>query len=545
MSHRKNTSSPQACIRRQQHHQPSIAHSFSLAITNNQPEAEVTSSAEAELTSSSGASHLDPEWMIVEPDPSLHPALPTSLILPAVPNPLSHHADKTDQADLAGSSTPFSDVPSRQPFKRKSSRSPLPSPQVHPVTSPKTQPTASQIKLRTKLHEQDLAFRRYIARKTEDDNDDDFDSSIDSGSDSNSSQAGEMATSPDTIRKQLEDNFMFINRGHLKQPENSEFMQKAMQVMKSDRHSAVSDEDIAKFDETYKAYKLSVEATLTYMLVPIMHGDKLTAQDLNEEGQPQGEFTTRSFIKQGVRMSCDRLFRPYSLPHRLMNVPNVPESAVIKHFDETKALTTPKPDFSFGLLPAKLPPAPVGMSVRPVITFLLEVAPIREVFFIWENKSGNGVLMKSQNQALRDVSAVIYAKRRLYQEKGRVNQGGIDKDTYIYAATNDNRTLEFWLAYAWLPSDCSKVEFCMDKISTIDFELDVVGSDPNTLANIRKPLHNIIEWGSIGKMPALERFYEELWEVEGQVFKRDMESQKAEQGEAEEKGKGKKKQKLY
>lgn len=331
-----------------------------------------------------------------------------------------------------------------------------------------------------------------------------------------------MANSPDNMRKELAANFMFIGCGPLSHPDNAEFKENIVKVMKSDHKSAVSEEDIEDFEQNYETYKTSNEATFTYILMPIMMGRRLTAQDVDQEGLPQG-YKTRGFVQQGVITSVDKLFTPYCLPHALMNTPNVPPKMIHQYFNDRKALTTPKPDFCYGLAEDCVPKAPSDIRVSDRIKSLLKVAPVGDSFFVWENKSGGGILVKCENEALRDVSALIYAKRQLYEHMGRNNTPGIDKQTYIYAATNDNRKLDFWVAYAWLPEDLSRVEFHMDKIGSIDFSMDELKRDPNTLPDIRKPLHNIIEWGSIAKIPELQGFYNKLWEVERGVFNETLE----------------------
>ncbi|KAL9018149.1 MAG: hypothetical protein Q9185_004556 [Variospora sp. 1 TL-2023] len=88
-----------------------------------------------------------------------------------------------------------------------------------------------------------------------------------------------------------------------------------------------------------------------------------------------------------------------------------------------------------------------------------------------------------------------------------------------------------------------RFEFHMEKIGSIDFSIDELERDPNTLANIRKPLHNIVEWGSVTKIPDLERFYNKLWEVERGVFDRSREEAREEEAKADAEGSSKKKKK--
>ncbi|KAI4093050.1 MAG: hypothetical protein LQ344_003120 [Seirophora lacunosa] len=470
-----------------------------------------------------------------DPDPSLHPAVTTVL---------DPHAGGIEQAGLTDPGAPPADVRFHPPAEHQRGASPASSPQAHGVPSPKTPPTAAQIARRQQLSEQNLAFLEHIARTTVagEDSDGATENTADSDADSHSSRP-DMATEA-AIREELAKNFMFVDRGHLTDPGNIAFKETVMKVMKSDRVSVVSEQEIKNFQKYYQAYKLANESTFTHLLIPMMMKPEFTAQEVNEDGQPSGEFLTRDFVDQGVITSVDRQFRHrYCLPHRLMNSPQVPWSTVQEHFDKSNALTTPKPDFAFGLREDKLPPAPWDITVSEATDSLLKVAPTRETFLVWENTSGHGIGIKRENHALRDASAVIYAKRQLYQRLGRCDTPGIDKQTYVYAATNDNRTLDVWVVYAWLPGDLSRVEFHMERIGSIDFIMTELEADSNILANTRKPLHNIIQWGSLTRIPELEAFYRQLWDSQRERFTRSLEKAREAEAEAEAEGSSRKKPK--
>lgn len=375
------------------------------------------------------------------------------------------------------------------------------------------------------------------------DSDSAAESIADSDADSDSSRL-EMAAEEKAIRDELAENFMFVDRGHLADLGNLAFKETVMKVMKSDRVSVVSQEDTKTFKKYYQAYKLANESTFTHLLIPMMMKPEFTAQEVNEGGQPSGEFLTRDFVDQGVITSVNRQFRHrYCLPHRLMNTLQVPWSMIQQHFDKSKALTTPQPDFAFGLREDKLPQAPSDITVSEATDSLLKVAHTRETFFVWENTSGHGIGVKRENHALRDASAVIYAKRQLYQRLGRCDTPGIDKQMYVYAATNDNRSLDVWVAYAWLPQDLSRVEFHMERIGSIDFIMTELERDSNILANTRKPLHNIIQWGSLTRIPELEAFYRQLWDSQRERLTRSLEKAREAEAEAEAEGSSRKKPK--
>lgn len=325
-----------------------------------------------------------------------------------------------------------------------------------------------------------------------------------------------------TDREELAENFMYVDCGHLE--ENDDFQKMVVKVLKSDHKSVVTDEDRKAFELTYDTYKFFNDATLTFMLVPIMMKPNITAQDVDDAGKPCGEFQPCDFYQQGVLYSVKEQFKGYCLPYRLITVPDVPNTLVQEYYDTAKALT-PKPDFAYGLIEHVLPGAPSDIIVSPELEALLKTTPVREIFFIWESRSSGRTSdrLTYESQALRDTAAVIYLKRKLFAYIGRASEKGIDTETFIYAATNEQALLHLWVAYAWLPEDLSRVEFCMDMISsTLLPSGGGFDNDPNTLVNIRKRLHNIIEWGSLERMPDLVRFYTKLWDVERGVSNRTM-----------------------
>lgn len=324
-----------------------------------------------------------------------------------------------------------------------------------------------------------------------------------------------MATNPESVREELKLDFMFINKGHLDDLGNANFKKLVTKVMETDRTSAVSKKEMERFDKKYEKYQYSNEATFVHMLLPIMMGDEFTAQDVNEDGQGEGDYKEREFVDQGVVCAADRLFNTkYCLPHRDMYVPDLSDSLIKARYDSQAHLTTPKPDFVYGLSDDSLPPRPLDVMYSDEVRTLLKVAPIREVFFVWENKSGGGNILKCGNDALKDTAALINARRKLYALMGHPKKPGIDEATYMYAAINTHEKIEYYVAYAWLPEDLSRVEFCMDKIGRDDFTTKDVKDNGHILPSLRKPLHNIIEWGSVVRRPKLKLFYDELWTVE-------------------------------
>ncbi|KAL8898318.1 MAG: hypothetical protein Q9192_002137 [Flavoplaca navasiana] len=467
---------------------------------------------------------LESEWNFIGPELSLHPSLTT---------PLGHHTAGLEQANLSSPSTPPSLIsestthlkgPSHQ-VSLKRSRSSVSSSQAQTALSSRTEPTSSQIALRRELDRQDLELREIArARAADEESDSDSDKASTSCSHSDNSQL-DMATNPETVRGKLTEHFMFIDRGHLKN--DLDFKKMILKVMETDRTSAVSEGDIKRFDETYKTYKNSNEATLVHALLPIMMGDKLTSQG------GEGDLKERSFIDHGVIFRMDQLFNEqYCLPHSTMNISGLPLATMRAPFDSTACLTTPKPDFVYGIDKDKLPSRPIDLVPSEQIAKLLDRASIREVFFVWENKSGGGNIMKCGDDALKDTAALILARRQLYEIIGRPSSPGIDKDTYMFAAINNNGRIEFFIAYVWLPKDLSYVEFCMDSIGGENFTINELKENRTILPCLRRPLHNIIEWGSVIRMAKVKQFYQKLYQAEREMSEKTIKEAKDKEAEA-------------
>ncbi|KAL8880263.1 MAG: hypothetical protein Q9198_002295 [Flavoplaca austrocitrina] len=347
-----------------------------------------------------------------------------------------------------------------------------------------------------------------------------------------------MADNSAYVRKELAHNFMFMDRRYLHDPENTNFKEKVVKVMKSDRHSGVSGKDAKHFKENLGAYKNDNENTLVQAILPIMMKEEFSAQDVNERGEVEGDQKERSFIEAGVKYQVNQLYNNrYCLPHQFMNVVPLTESKVHQHFDSKKYMTTPKPDYLYGLNRPELSAPPPDILLSVGLDALLDIAGVRNVFLVWENKSGGGDLIKCGNDALKDSSALILAHRKVNALKGRASKPGIDKDTYMYTAINDNHRIEYYVAYAWMPEKLDRVEFCMEMIGYQDFTHDEDMQAHTILTSVRKVLHNIIEWGSVKRIPELQNFYQELYAAERARFEQSAKEAKAEAGQSSKKQK--------
>ncbi|KAL9036615.1 MAG: hypothetical protein Q9180_004205 [Flavoplaca navasiana] len=485
----------------------------------------------SESLAGSNSSNSDSEWNLIDP------ALPPH---PAVTNSPGHQLADVEPPTLLSpskSASPASPITtqvkptSHQLSGLKRSASPVSAFQAHTTT----QPTASQIARRNKLDK-----RLFYLPETEaaEDNSD---------SDSHQSSCGsaspclDMTDSSRTVRKELAHNFMFMDRRHFHDSEDTNFKEKVMRVMKSDRHSDVSGRDAKHFKENLGAYKNDNEHTLVQAILPIMMKEDFSAQDVNERGEVEGDQKERSFIEAGVKYQVDQLFNSrYCLPHQFMNVIPLVESKVHQHFDSKKYMTTPKPDYLYGLHRPELSAPPPDILLSDGLDALLDIAGVRNAFLVWENKSGQGDLIKCGNDALKDASALILARRKLYALKGRAPKPGIDKETYMYTAINNNQKIEFYVAYAWAPEELDRVEFCMEMIGSEDFTHDEDMPAHTILTSVRKVLHNIIEWGSVKRIPELQQFYQELYAAERARFKasvKESEEAKAEAGQSNKKQK--------
>ena len=335
--------------------------------------------------------------------------------------------------------------------------------------------------------------------------------------------------SEEAIQKELADHFILREKRVLDRPEFKFFKDRVEKAVKTKRKSDVAAEEEQEYRETFQMYKNKTEAALTYAITPLINKPKLTVEDVDEDGNPK--YIIRGYPAQGVIVVPNQEFARNRLPNMRMYSPDASDTYIRQKMSASEALTTPKPDFAYGIVQDKLPKPPLGVTLSAETQVLLNIASEREIFLVWENKSGAGNLIKCENQAARDGAALNFATLQLLDRIGETRKPGIHEDAYVYAATNKNALLRIWICYVYIPQDPNAaVEFHMDRIDKVDMDAPAGEDkdDPKVLANLRRPIHNIIEWGSIGRLSRVRSRYDKIFEWERGQLRRDVEQMEAE-----------------
>ena len=335
--------------------------------------------------------------------------------------------------------------------------------------------------------------------------------------------------SEEAIQKDLAGHFILREKRVLDRPEFKSFKDRVEKAVKTKRKSDVALEEEQEYLETFRMYRNKNEAALTYAITPFINKPKLTVEDVDQDGNPK--YMIRGYPAQGVIVVPNEEFARNRLPNMWMYSPDATETYIRQKMSVSEALTTPKPDFAYGIVQDKLPKPPLGVTLSAETQALLDIASEREIFLVWENKSDAGNLIKCENQAARDGAALNFATLQLLDRIGETRKPGIHEDAYVYAATNNNKLLSIWICYVYIPPDPNAaVEFHMDIIDTLDMDAPAGEdkNDPKVLANLRRPIHNIVEWGSMGRLSRVRSRYDKIFEWERGQLRRDVEQMEAE-----------------
>ncbi|KAL8913394.1 MAG: hypothetical protein Q9171_001773 [Xanthocarpia ochracea] len=274
------------------------------------------------------------------------------------------------------------------------------------------------------------------------------------------------------------------------------------------RQSTISPLEYGDVKLTVQKYKYKNKATFLDRLLPFLikdsrlicipHGPTDPDQNpttVTEEEPTDGEkdivWEDKSFLRSGLITLADT-FNNASLPF-IYDDPELAEGLekAIKRDDH---LTKPKPDRSYGVDPAHCI-FPEGFRIPMHIEKLLQVAEdVYHIFLVVEGKQDQGSELEAVNQACRDGAALVFAARSLRELLGMADVVGADDRTFVFSATISLGLVQIWVHWAEV--------FPAEQGRRPKFHMDLLASkaidDEKTFIDLRKILHNILDWG-VGK----------------------------------------------
>ena len=155
-------------------------------------------------------------------------------------------------------------------------------------------------------------------------------------------------------------------------------------------------------------------------------------------------------------------------------------------------LTDPKPDWVFGMTMTTKFAA--GQAPSPEVRDLLELGfGLWHAFFVIEGKGNQQPITVARNQALRDGSALVNARRAfnaLAHDTGFQDPLGPDYDSFCFSCTWDINIAELWVHWYEVENIGSPGIFHMHFLG-----LYVMVGRMSEVAKLRHDVHNILDWG--------------------------------------------------
>lgn len=168
--------------------------------------------------------------------------------------------------------------------------------------------------------------------------------------------------------------------------------------------------------------------------------------------------------------------------------------------------TNPKPDLTFAVNVNKLPWPENNFVIPAKLAALMDVVrSCCHPFSFWEAKSDKGSLADARNQACRCGAKLQYYERYLRAIVGEKDVPGPDTRTFVFSIVSSPEVIEIYVHWVEVDSDKSKEPiYHMNRLTTKAL------ADDEGLGPIRRPIHNILDWGIGGRFDALAGLHQAI-----------------------------------
>ena len=316
------------------------------------------------------------------------------------------------------------------------------------------------------------------------------------------------------------------------------FKQEIERILGADRTSEMKEKQIREFKVTHQRVQFLNEDTVLQNLLPMIIKNKYAirkepgGQDgggspdnagqaqmdetTNSKLQDGSVYTTRLWSDDGLGITMNSEFRKTFLPNQYMEMGF--EAELAKALAKSEGMKNPKPDFCYGLTPDTLP-TPAGIMLGGAITTALHIAKgLVHPFLIVEGKSDQGETAQAQNQACRGGATLVHASRILYEKAGEPDISGADPRSVIFSVVMLPALMKIFVHWAEVLD--SSVTYHMNRLATRCFEED------EQLRDLRRMLHNILNWGCNTRRNSLERLHKKIYHVQRTETNRVLEESK-------------------
>ncbi|KAL8752071.1 MAG: hypothetical protein Q9184_005859 [Pyrenodesmia sp. 2 TL-2023] len=290
-------------------------------------------------------------------------------------------------------------------------------------------------------------------------------------------------------------------------------------IINQKRQSKVDIKEFENFQFALEAYKTQNEDTVLAALLPFIIKPDRTVQVSPAGPAVQGHsyiqdqtapltkdevWEVSSFLRDGLVTIVNREFARTFLAFR--DDGSVLDKDVVKALQKEDGMTNPKPDRTYAIMRTKYK-FPQHFRLPAKISLYLEIVKdVHHPFFIFEGKSNEGSPLDAANQACRAGAAVVRTARLLRAELGETDVQGADDRTFVFSATMSPGLIELWVHWAEvLPEEeGGMVVYHMTKLSSKALD------DEQHFGQVRRMLHNILDWGCGARFDNLKPLYEAI-----------------------------------
>ena len=314
-------------------------------------------------------------------------------------------------------------------------------------------------------------------------------------------------------------------------------------IVTSDRNSTMKDTSVKKFRDHLKVYERSNEVTFLHHMIPILQGDgyhvavKPEFSKEEEVLSKQEGVEWRSFLSdEKIKATLNQDFARTLLPSKFYDDPALIQD-MIRNLAKEKDMTTPRPDYVFGLQ-REMYSLAIETQIPEHVLDLLEIAPgMHHVFLIFEGKSHSGSSAKAENQARRGGATLVNGLRmlraELEKEKNPIAEHDVknsnpsteklkairpDYNSFVFSVTMSPTIFQIWVH--WF-DEASKL-FHMNSVES--YAIKNTKGPPQ----IRWALHNIIQWGSITRHAQNQALVESIKDYARRSKQKEQQSKLAE-----------------
>lgn len=301
----------------------------------------------------------------------------------------------------------------------------------------------------------------------------------------------------DGIRSLLWDNNLWMDKDDAFE-KFSEVRDRAFEIIKGHRHSAVNLESRENFREVRREFARVNELTfLTELWACLLHQTRYV-QQLEPLGKIAWIKTAWRKDHMGVNWGAD--FRAESVPPLQTS-----DKTYVALLAKLPRVQNPRPDLAYGLRPDAFDENELRI-INSLHRFTVLSTNLYHTFFIVELKSATGTIEEAENQCCRGGAAMVHARMQFNTEATMKNLPlGGDPQCIAYSLAVTPSSAEMFVHWA-------EVRGQADIIFHMNFLKDYSLKDRNCegFANLRHDIDNVLDWGTLQRKQDIKNVIKDI-----------------------------------